>query len=46
MPRFNIPAEDAQGPLVVGIDIGSGGTRTAVYDVSGQIGRASCRERV
>ena len=22
MPRFNIPAEDAQGPLVVGIDIG------------------------
>ena len=36
MPRFNIPAEDAQGPLVVGIDIGSGGTRAAVYDVSGR----------
>ena len=36
MPRFNIPAEDAQGPLVVGIDIGSGGTRAAVYDASGR----------
>ncbi|ATG50628.1 sugar kinase [Brachybacterium vulturis] len=36
MPRFHVPAEDAQGPLVVGIDIGSGGTRTAVYDVSGR----------
>ena len=36
MPRFNIPAEDAQGPLVVSIDIGSGGTRAAVYDVSGR----------
>ena len=36
MPRFHIPAEDAQGPLVVGIDIGSGGTRAAVYDVTGR----------
>ncbi|MGP9536590.1 gluconokinase [Brachybacterium sp. AOP43-C2-M15] len=36
MPRFSIPAEDAQGPLVVGIDIGSGGTRAAVYDASGR----------
>lgn len=36
MPRFNISADDAQGPLVVGIDIGSGGTRAAVYDVSGR----------
>src|SRR5690606_26623050 len=32
MPRFNIPAEDAQGPLGVGIDIGSGGTRAGVSD--------------
>ncbi|WP_193103822.1 gluconokinase [Brachybacterium sp. FME24] len=36
MPRFNIPAADAQGPLALGIDIGSGGTRAAVYDVSGR----------
>ena len=36
MPRFHTPAEDAQGPLVVGIDIGSGGTRAAVYDVTGR----------
>ena len=36
MPRFNISADDADGPLVVGIDIGSGGTRAAVYDVSGR----------
>lgn len=36
MPRFNISADDAHGPLVVGIDIGSGGTRAAVYDVSGR----------
>lgn len=32
MPRFNIAPEDAQGPFVVGIDVGSGGTRAAVYD--------------
>ena len=45
MPRFNIPAEDAQGPLVVGIDIGSGGTRTAVYDVSGrEVGKLQHKE--
>lgn len=45
MPRFNIPAEDAQGPLVVGIDIGSGGTRAAVYDVSGrELGRLNHKE--
>ncbi|WP_394213853.1 gluconokinase [Brachybacterium vulturis] len=36
MPRFHVPAEDAQGPLVVAIDIGSGGTRAAVYDISGR----------
>ena len=45
MPRFNIPAEDAQGPLVVGIDIGSGGTRAAVYDVSGrEVGKLNHKE--
>ena len=45
MPRFNIPAEDAQGPLVVGIDIGSGGTRAAVYDVSGrELGKLNHKE--
>ena len=45
MPRFNIPAEDAQGPLVVGIDIGSGGTRAAVYDVSGrEVGKLQHKE--
>ena len=45
MPRFNIAAEDAQGPLVVGIDIGSGGTRAAVYDVSGrEVGKLNHKE--
>ncbi|WP_114853983.1 gluconokinase [Brachybacterium sp. YJGR34] len=45
MPRFSIPATDAQGPLVVGIDIGSGGTRTAVYDVSGrEVGKRTHKE--
>src|SRR5699024_7359530 len=45
MPRFNISADDAQGPLVVGIDIGSGGTRAAVYDVSGrEVGRLTHKE--
>ncbi|PMC76019.1 gluconokinase [Brachybacterium sp. UMB0905] len=45
MPRFNIPSEDAQGPLVVGIDIGSGGTRAAVYDVSGrEVGKLQHKE--
>ncbi|GAA1490684.1 gluconokinase [Brachybacterium sacelli] len=45
MPRFNISDDDAQGPLVVGIDIGSGGTRAAVYDVSGrEVGRLTHKE--
>ena len=45
MPRFHIPADDAQGPLVVGIDIGSGGTRAAVYDVSGrEVGKRNHKE--
>lgn len=45
MPRFNIPTEEAQGPLVVGIDIGSGGTRAAVYDVSGrELGKLNHKE--
>ena len=45
MPRFNIPADDAQGPLVVGIDIGSGGTRAAVYDVTGrEVGKLNHKE--
>lgn len=45
MPRFNISADDAQGPLVVGIDIGSGGTRAAVYDVSGrEVGKLNHKE--
>jgi gluconokinase len=45
MPRFNLSAEDAQGPLVVGIDIGSGGTRAAIYDVSGrEVGRLHHKE--
>ncbi|GAA1299651.1 gluconokinase [Brachybacterium alimentarium] len=45
MPRFNISADDAHGPLVVGIDIGSGGTRAAVYDVSGrEVGKLTHKE--
>ncbi|MGY5766021.1 gluconokinase [Brachybacterium sp. DNPG3] len=35
-PRFSIPTDDAQAPFVIGLDIGSGGTRAAVYDASGR----------
>lgn len=45
MARFNIPDEDAQGPLVVGIDIGSGGTRAAVYDATArEVGKRQHKE--
>lgn len=40
MPRFAISAEDAQAPFVIGLDVGSGGSRAAVYDASGrEVGR-------
>ena len=35
-PRFNTTPEDAQAPFVIGLDVGSGGARAAVYDVSGR----------
>lgn len=35
-PRFSIPTDDAAGPFVVGLDVGSGGSRAAVYDASGR----------
>lgn len=39
-PRFHIDADRAWAPFVVGLDVGSGGTRAAVYDASGrEVGR-------
>lgn len=39
-PRFAIPAEEAAGPYVLGLDVGSGGSRAAIYDASGrEVGR-------
>ena len=35
-PRFSTTSEDAQAPFVIGLDVGSGGSRAAVYDVSGR----------
>ncbi|PWH05989.1 sugar kinase [Brachybacterium endophyticum] len=35
-PRFATPSDDAVGPFVVGLDVGSGGSRAAVYDASGR----------
>lgn len=39
-PRFSIDPAEASGPFVVGLDVGSGGSRAALYDASGQeVGR-------
>lgn len=35
-PRFAVAADDATGPFVLGLDVGSGGSRVALYDVSGR----------
>ncbi|MFC0673635.1 gluconokinase [Brachybacterium hainanense] len=35
-PRFHTPAEEAVSPLVIGLDVGSGGSRAALYDASGR----------
>ena len=35
-PRFSISSDHAQAPFVIGLDVGSGGSRAAVYDVSGR----------
>lgn len=34
--RFSVPQDRAVAPFVVGVDVGSGGTRAAVYDASGR----------
>lgn len=39
-PRFSIPVEEAAGPFVLGLDVGSGGSRAALYDATGrEVGR-------
>ena len=39
-PRLSAPADEARAPFVVGIDIGSGGSRAALYDATGrEVGR-------
>lgn len=35
-PRFSISADTAAGPFVVGLDVGSGGSRAALYDATGR----------
>ena len=36
MPRFHVSEDDALSPFVIGLDVGSGGTRAAVYDATGR----------
>lgn len=39
-PRFSTDPENARAPYVVGLDVGSGGSRAAVYDATGrELGR-------
>lgn len=39
-PSLSLPVEDARAPFVVGLDVGSGGTRASVYDATArEIGR-------
>lgn len=35
-PRFSIADQEADGPYVIGLDVGSGGSRAALYDASGR----------
>lgn len=40
-PRFSIDAAAADAPYVLGLDVGSGGSRAALYDATGkEVGRA------
>ncbi|GAB2542634.1 gluconokinase [Brachybacterium huguangmaarense] len=34
--RYSVAMEDARAPFVVGLDVGSGGTRAALYDATGR----------
>ena len=44
MPRFHVPTDQAQPPFVLGLDVGSGGTRAAVYDASArEVGKRSIK---
>lgn len=36
MSEFNVPGRESVGPYVIAIDVGSGGTRVAIYDASGR----------
>lgn len=46
MPRFNVPHEQAEPPFVLGLDVGSGGSRAAVYDSSArEVGKRSAKVR-
>lgn len=39
-PRFSTPDREAVGPFVLGLDVGSGGSRAALYDATGrEVGR-------
>ncbi len=45
MPRFSVPTEQAQAPFVVAMDVGSGGSRAAVYDATGrEVGKRTHKE--
>ncbi|MDO5661338.1 MAG: gluconokinase [Brachybacterium sp.] len=35
-PRFSTPAEDSAAPYVIALDVGSGGSRAALYDRTGR----------
>ncbi len=43
-PRFSIRPDQAAGPYVIGLDVGSGGSRAAVYDATGrEVGKRHCK---
>ena len=45
MPRFHVSEDDALSPFVIGLDVGSGGTRAAVYDATGrEVGKRHHKE--